>query len=413
MAATSSSPLSRFDSVTQAKPIEVFEVARKCRENPNAKKVNLSVGAYRDDDGKPWVLPVVRTVEEQMAHDKTLNHEYLPIPGLPSLRDESMKLVLGESSPALGRAFSVQALSGTGALRIGAEFLKRFGAFDTVLCSLPTWGNHLTIFRDAGFANVKTYSYWAPTTRSLDFAGMKEDLKAAADGAVVVLHGCCHNPTGVDPSMDQWKEIAKIVRSKGHFPFFDCAYLGFGSGDVDVDAEAVRYFVAEGLELFVAQSYAKNFGLYNERVGSLTVVTSEPEVHPRILSQFELIIRPMWSNPPNHGARIVATILGNKTLHNDWRKSVSAIAERILLMRRLLHQKLKELGTKGNWDHVLNQKGMFTYTGFNERQCKILTEKHHIYLLKSGRINMAGLTSKNVAYVAEAFHDVCSMPSDL
>lgn len=415
MAATLFANRSRFDTVTQAKAIEVFEVARKCREDPNASKVNLSVGAYRDDDGKPWVLPVVRTVEEQMAHDKTLDHEYLPIAGLPSLRDESVKLVLGESSPALvdNRAFGVQALSGTGALRIGAEFLKRFGAIDTVLCSLPTWGNHLTIFRDCGFANVTTYRYWAPKTRSLDFEGMKEDLNAAENGAVVVLHGCCHNPTGVDPSMDQWKELATIIRSKGHFPFFDCAYLGFGTGNVDVDAEPVRYFVAEGFELFVAQSYAKNFGLYNERAGNLTVVTSDPKVNPMILSQFELIIRPLWSNPPNHGARIVATILSNETFKDDWRKSVKAIADRILLMRRLLNQKLKELGTPGNWDHVLNQKGMFTYTGLNEQQCRLLTDKHHIYLLKSGRINMAGLTTKNVGYVAKAFHDVCTMPPEI
>lgn len=403
--------MSRFHDVPQAREIEVFAVGRRYNEDPAEVKVNLSVGAYRDDDGKPWVLPVVRQVESLMAADSTLNHEYLPVAGLPSLRDAAVKLVLGADSPALveGRAFGVQSLSGTGSLRIGAEFLKRFGGVDTVMCSSPTWGNHNTIFKDCKYAEVLPYRYYDSATRGFDFRGMVEDLEAAKDGAVVVLHGCCHNPTGVDPSLDQWREILHVMKKKNHFCFFDCAYLGFASGNVDLDAEPVRLFVKEGVEMFIAMSFAKNFGLYNERAGCLAVVTADPSVNTRMLGQFELVVRAMYSNPPNHGARIVATVLNNDTFHAQWRGHVKTIAERVLLMRKMLHEKLLELGTPGSWRHVVDQKGMFTYTGLEPHQVAVLTEKFHIYLLSSGRINMAGLNTKNVEYVAEAIHAVCTV----
>jgi len=403
--------MSRFNDVPQAKEIEVFAVGRRYREDPADMKVNLSVGAYRDDDEKPWVLPVVRKVESMMAADGTSNHEYLPVLGLPSLRDAAVKLALGAESPALseGRAFGIQALSGTGSLRIGAEFLKRFGGVDTVLCSKPTWGNHNMIFKDCHYTNVMAYRYYEPESRGFDFNGMMEDLQSAPDNSVVLLHGCCHNPTGVDPSMAQWREILRVVKEKGHFPFFDCAYLGFASGDPDLDAEPVRLFVKEGMELFVAMSFAKNFGLYNERAGCLAVVTGDPAVNARMQGQLELVVRAMYSNPPNHGAKIVGTILNDDALHAQWRGHVKTIAERVLLMRKMLHEKLIELGTPGNWSHVVDQKGMFTYTGLEPHQVAVLTEKFHIYLLSSGRINMAGLTTKNVEYVAKAIHSVCTV----
>lgn len=403
--------MSRFTGVPLAKEIEVFAVGRRFREDPSETKVNLSVGAYRDDNGQPWVLPVVRKVESMMAADTSLNHEYLPVAGLPSLRDAAVQLALGKDSPAIleGRAFGIQALSGTGSLRIGAEFLKRFGNVDTVLCSKPTWGNQNTIFKDCKYSNILPYRYYDEKTRGFDFKGMIEDLEAATDGAVVVLHGCCHNPTGVDPSFDQWREIVKVLKKKNHFVFFDCAYLGFGSGNPDVDAGPLRHFVKEGVEMFVAMSFAKNFGLYNERAGCLTVVTADSSLNKQMIGQFELIVRAMYSNPPNHGARIVATVLNDDALHAQWRDHVQAIADRVLLMRKMLHEKLLQLGTPGNWDHIINQIGMFTYTGLNPQQVATLTDKYHIYLMSSGRVNMAGLTTKTVDYVAEAIHDVCSV----
>jgi len=403
--------MSRFTEVPQAKEIEVFAVGRRFREDSSEKKVNLSVGAYRDDDGQPWVLPVVRKVESAMAADSTLNHEYLPVAGLPSLRDAAVRLALGESSPAIeqGRTFGIQALSGTGSLRIGAEFLKRFTNADTVLCSKPTWGNHNMIFKDCKYSNIIAYRYYDENTRGFDFKGMVEDLEAATDGAIVVLHGCCHNPTGVDPTFDQWRQILHIMKKKNHFVFFDCAYLGFGSGNPDIDAKPVRYFVEEGMEMFIAMSFAKNFGLYNERAGCLAVVTADASINNKMTGQFELIVRAMYSNPPNHGARVVATILNDAALHAEWREHVQAIADRVLLMRKLLHEKLLQLGTPGNWDHIVNQIGMFTYTGLNGRQVATLTDKYHIYLMSSGRVNMAGLTTKTVDYVAEAIHNVVSV----
>lgn len=403
--------MSRFSAVPQAKEIEVFAVGRRFREDPFDKKVNLSVGAYRDDNGQPWVLPVVRKVESMMAGDASLNHEYLPVAGLPSLRDAAVQLVLGKDSLAIaeGRAFGIQALSGTGSLRIGAEFLRRFAKADTVLCSKPTWGNHNMIFKDCQYSNVLPYRYYDAETKGFDFKGMIEDLEAAPDNAVVVLHGCCHNPTGVDPSPDQWQQILKTMKKKNHFTFFDCAYLGFGSGDPDVDAGPLRHFVEEGVEMFIAMSFAKNFGLYNERAGCLAVVTNDPSVNSQMQGQFELIVRAMYSNPPNHGARVVATILTDASLMAEWRSHVAAIAHRVLFMRKMLHEKLLQLGTPGNWDHIINQKGMFTYTGLNAKQVSILEEKFHIYLMSSGRVNMAGLTTKTLDYVAEAIHNVCTV----
>jgi len=400
---------SRFKNCPQAKAIEVFAVAKSFREDTADTKVNLSVGAYRDDDCQPWILPVVKKVESAMPNDPKINHEYLPVLGLPSLVEHGVKLVLGENSPAVlqNRAIGLQTLSGTGGLRVGAEFLKRFGGVEKVLNSNPTWGNHNMIFADCGY-KVGAYRYWDPSKKCLDFSGMIEDLEKAEDGCVVVLHGCCHNPTGVDPTMDQWKEILRVMVKKKHFPFFDCAYLGFASGDVDVDSQAVRLFASAGQEMLVAQSFAKNFGLYNERAGCLAVVTSDSSLKPIIESQLELIVRAMYSNPPQHGAKIVATILEDPSLKLQWKDNVKTIADRVLLMRKMLFQKLTEMGTPGTWNHVIDQKGMFCFTGLSSAQVKVLTEEFHIYLLSNGRVNMAGLSTKNVDYVAKAIHKVCS-----
>ncbi|XP_046558157.1 aspartate aminotransferase, cytoplasmic-like [Haliotis rubra] len=395
-----------FQDVEMAPPIEVFQLTRRYNEDTFPQKVNLGVGAYRTDDGKPLVLPVVKTAEVAIASD-TQNHEYLPIVGLPAFREAAKKLILGEDSRALAenRTEGIQCLGGTGCIRLCAEFLKKILKYDTVYVSKPTWGNHRTIFKHANFSNIKEYRYWNPKNRGLDLEGMLEDLNGAPEKSVVILHAVAHNPTGVDPTPEQWKEIADVCEAKKLFVLMDNAYQGFASGDLDRDAYAVRYFVERGFELFIAQSFSKNFGLYNERTGNLCIVTKTPEVLSQVRSQCEILVRTMWSNPPNHGGRVVATVLNNKSSYAEWKAQVKTMADRIQQMRQLMYEKLRAKGTPGTWDHIIKQIGMFCYTGLNVDQVAHLQKQYHIYMLKEGRINMCAITSKNVDYVVDAIND--------
>lgn len=391
-------------------PIEVFALNKAYLDDNHPKKVNLGVGAYRTDEGKPWVLPVVRQTEQQLAANEELNHEYLPVLGLESFSSAATKMLLGADSPALtdGRGFGVQTLSGTGALKIGADFLNKHLKLTTFYYSNPTWENHGLIFTNAGFTEPRQYRYWNPETRTIDFEGMLEDLKNAPKGSVIILHACAHNPTGCDPTPDQWAKIADVIEEKGLFPFFDSAYQGFASGDLVKDSQAVRYFVQRGFELFCSQSFAKNFGLYNERVGNLTVVMKNKECIAEVKSQITLLIRGNFSNPPNHGARIVSTVLNDAQLYKEWEGAIKTMSSRILSMRKGLRERLQKLGTPGNWDHITSQIGMFSYTGLSETQVAHLVKDYHIYLLKSGRINMCGLTTHNIDYIAQAIHETAT-----
>ncbi|KAI0242141.1 Aspartate aminotransferase, cytoplasmic [Lamellibrachia satsuma] len=402
-----------FSDVEVAAAIEVFALTQSYNEDQHPQKVNLGVGAYRTDDGKPWVLPVVRTVESQMASDQTLNHEYLPVAGNPDFRTASVRLLLGEQSPAIltSRCDSVQAIGGTGALRIGMDFLRSRLGFENIYVSTPTWGNHKNIAKALGYT-VREYRYWDAAARKFDVEGMVEDLRNAPEKSAVILHMCAHNPTGIDPSHDEWKQLAQVIREKSIFPFFDCAYQGFSSGILEKDPWAIRYFISEGFEVFGAQSFSKNFGLYNERVGNLCFVTKDPESVLKVRSQMMMIVRTTWSNSPAHGSRVVATVLNNPALFAEWKENVKTMADRILLMRQQLHDKLRALGVPGNWDHVVRQTGMFSYTGLNPRQVAHLVKEYHIYLLKSGRINMCALTTKNIDYVANAIHDAVTNIGD-
>lgn len=324
-------------------------------------------------------------------------------------------MLLGEDSPAIaaGRAFGVQTLSGTGSLRVGAELLNKHLKYTTFYYSAPTWENHHLVFVNSGFTSPRTYRYWNAKTRSIDFDGLIEDLRSAPENSVILLHACAHNPTGIDPSQEQWEKIADVMEERKLFPFFDSAYQGFASGDLDRDAWAVRYFVKRGFELICAQSYAKNFGLYNERVGNLACVISDASLVPAMKSQLTWIIRGMYSNPPAHGARVVANVLANKQLFDEWREHIKAMATRVIQMREALRAELIKLGTPGSWDHIVKQIGLFSYTGLTQRQSEHLVEEYHIYLLKSGRINMCGLNPANVQYMARAMHDaVLKFPAD-
>uniref|UniRef100_A0A2P2HWP0 Aspartate aminotransferase n=1 Tax=Hirondellea gigas TaxID=1518452 RepID=A0A2P2HWP0_9CRUS len=406
---------SRYAEVAQAAPIEVFAVVKAFTEDTHEKKVNLSIGAYRTDECKPWVLPVVRETESAMAADTTLNHEYLPILGLESFSTAAMKMVLGEDSAAIkdGRATAIQTLSGTGGLRVAADTLFRVLKYNTFYYSDPTWGNHRMIFLHAGFTEAKQYRYWDGESRGLDLVGMLEDLGNAPANSVILLHACAHNPTGVDPTHDQWKQIAEVIEAKQLLPLFDTAYQGFASGDLDRDAWPVRYFADRGFELMITQSFAKNFGLYNERVGNLVIIIKDPSLVVAVRSQVTLLVRGSYSNPPNHGARIVSTVLNNPKLFEDWRECIRIMSSRITAMREGLRERLEKLGTPGVWDHITSQIGMFSYSGLSAAQVKYLVDKFHVYLLSSGRINICGLTTKNIDYVAEAIYDtVCNGPKE-
>lgn len=253
---------------------------------------------------------------------------------------------------------------------------------------------------------VEEYPYWNPETRGLDYERLLQCMRDAPEGSIFVIHACAHNPTGVDPTREQWKGIAKVMREKNLFPFFDCAYQGFASGDLDNDAWAVRYFVDQGFELFVCQSFAKNFGLYGERAGNLTVVAKNTEESKRVLSQFEKLQRSEISNPPAFGSRIVNIVLNDKALYKEWTENLKYMSNRIIEMRKALYGHLVELKTPGTWNHITDQIGMFSFTGLKAAQVKVLKEKYHIYMTDNGRISMAGVSTDNVAYLAKSIDDV-------
>ncbi|KAL3363170.1 hypothetical protein AABB24_012460 [Solanum stoloniferum] len=394
-----------FAHVVHAPEDPILGVTVAYNKDSSPVKVNLGVGAYRTEEGKPLVLNVVRRAEQMLVNDTSRVKEYLSITGLADFNKLSAKLIFGADSPAIkeNRVTTVQCLSGTGSLRVGSEFLARHYHEHTIYIPQPTWGNHPKIFTLAGLS-VKYYRYYDPATRGLDFQGLLDDLTAAPSGAIVLLHACAHNPTGVDPTIDQWEKIRKLMRSKGLLPFFDSAYQGFASGNLDADAQSVRMFVADGGECLAAQSYAKNMGLYGERVGALSIVCKDSNVASKVESQLKMVIRPMYSNPPIHGASSVATILKDRQMYDEWTVELKAMAERIISMRQQLYDAMQARGTPGDWSHIIKQIGMFTFTGLNVEQVSFMTREYHIYMTSDGRISMAGLSSRTVPHLADAMH---------
>lgn len=390
-------PLSTWSAVPAGPPDPILGITEAFKADKNPRRINLGVGAYRDEDGKPYVLNAVKKAEEKITAAK-LDKEYLPITGLSGFTSNAAKLAYGaDSVPRNQNAIAVtQTISGTGALRIGGTFLARhYPHSKTIYVPTPTWGNHIPLFKDSGL-DVKFYRYFDKKTVGLDFEGLKEDLQNAPEGAIVLLHACAHNPTGVDPTQSQWKDISDIVAEKKLFPFFDMAYQGFASGSTDRDAFAVRYFVSQGHQIALSQSFAKNMGLYGERVGAFSLTTASEEERKRVDSQLKIIVRPMYSNPPLHGAHIANTILSDPELYQEWEGEVKGMADRIINMRERLYQLLSNgFRTPGEWSHVKSQIGMFSFTGLNKEQCKVLAEKAHIYMTMDGRISMAGLNGRD------------------
>lgn len=388
-------------------PDAILGVTEAFKRDNNPKKMNLGVGAYRDDNGKPFVLPSVLKAEELIVSQK-LDKEYLPISGNAEFCKGAIELALGKDCPALadGLNVTVQAISGTGALRVGSAFHSGFfPGPKAVWLPKPTWGNHVPIFKHVNM-EVKQYRYYDPKTCGFDFAGALEDISNIPKGSLIMLHACAHNPTGVDPKPEQWDEMSQLILKKQLFPFFDMAYQGFASGDVAKDAYAVRKFLADGHKLCLSQSFSKNMGLYGERAGVFSIICSDKDEAARVMSQVKILIRPMYSNPPLHGSRIVATILNNPELHSIWLQDVKGMADRIISMRQQLRDNLAKEGSVKDWTHVTEQIGMFCFTGMTPEQVEKLTKEYSVYLTKDGRISVAGVASSNVAYLAHAMHQV-------
>jgi len=374
-------------------------------KDPNPKKVNLGVGVYYDDNGKVPVLECVKRAEAERVKAQP-PFSYLPIDGLAAYDRAVQELVFGKDAELIRekRVVTVQALGGTGGLKIGADFLRLVAPRSEVWISDPSWENHRQLFEAAGFT-VRNYAYYDPKTRGLDFAGMKKALEVLPAGAIVVLHACCHNPTGVDLNEANWREVLAIVQRRGLIPFLDLAYQGFADG-LDNDAFAARLFSSAMSPVFLSSSFSKSFSLYGERVGAFSLVTSSDEESARVLSQLKRIVRTNYSNPPTHGSQLAATVLASPELRAMWDQELGAMRDRIKRMRLDLVAKIRERSPKAEFGHVIAQRGMFSYSGLTKEQVQRLRKEYSIYAIETGRICVAALNSKNIDYVADAIAQV-------
>ncbi len=390
--------MSLFSAVEMAPRDPILGLNEQFNADTNPAKVNLGVGVYFDDNGKLPLLECVLTAEKAMM-DAPKPHGYLPIDGIAAYDAAVKALVFGADSEPVtsGRVATIQALGGTGGLKVGADFLKKLSPNTKVLISDPSWENHRALFTNAGF-KVQSYRYYDEATRSLNFAGMLADLNAAEAGTVVVLHACCHNPTGYDITPAQWDQVIAAVKARGLVPFLDMAYQGFGYGLAE-DGAVIGKFVAAGLMFFVATSFSKSFSLYGERVGALSVVCKDKEEMARVLSQLKIVIRTNYSNPPTHGGAIVTAVLSTPALRAMWEKELGAMRMRIKAMRQKLVDGLKAAGIKQDMSFITTQIGMFSYSGLSKDQMVRLRNEFGVYGTDTGRMCVAALNSKNIDYV--------------
>ena len=393
--------MSLFTAVEMAPRDPILGLNEQFAADTNPSKVNLGVGVYFDDNGKLPLLQCVQAAEKAMM-DKPTPRGYLPIDGIAAYDNGVKALVFGADSDVVtsGRVATVQAIGGTGGLKIGADFLKKLNPNAKVLISNPSWENHKAIFTNAGF-EVGTYAYYDAATRSIDFAGMLADLNAAAAGTVVVLHACCHNPTGYDITAAQWDQVIEVVKAKGLVAFLDMAYQGFGHG-ITEDGAVIGKFVAAGLNIFVSTSFSKSFSLYGERVGALSVVASDKDEAARVLSQLKIVIRTNYSNPPTHGGAVVAAVLNNPELRALWEKELGEMRVRIKEMRQKLVDGLKAAGVQQDMSFITTQIGMFSYSGLSKDQMVRLRSEFGVYGTDTGRMCVAALNSKNIEHVCKA-----------
>jgi aromatic-amino-acid transaminase len=397
--------MSLFAAVEMAPRDPILGLNEQFAADTKPNKVNLGVGVYTDEHGKLPLLACVQAAEKQLM-EAPKPRGYLPIEGIAAYDKAVQGLVFGADSEAVasGRIATVQALGGTGALKVGADFLRKVKPGAKVLISDPSWENHRALFTNAGFV-VETYPYYDAATRGVNFAGMLAALHAAPAGTVVVLHACCHNPTGADITPAQWAQVVDAVKARGLVAFLDMAYQGFGDGIAE-DGAAVRQFLASGIDFFVATSFSKSFSLYGERVGALSVVCESKDEAARVLSQLKIVIRTNYSNPPTHGAQVVATVLTTPALRAQWEQELAGMRQRIKAMREALKARLEAAGVPGDLGYITRQKGMFSYSGMSAAQMQRLRSEFGIYGVDSGRICVAALNEHNLDAVARAIAQV-------
>lgn len=392
---------SLFTGLTPAPADPILGVTEKFRADTRAEKVNLGVGVYLNEDGKTPLLSVVREAEHALA-ELGEPHVYIPISGLPKYCAAVQKMVFGAESEVVlsGRAVTVQTLGGTGALKTGMDFMHLVVGETKAATSKPTWGNHNSLLAQAGY-EITGYRYYDAANDGIDFNGMIEDLKALPAKTLVILHSCCHNPTGYDLNAEQWKEVIAVCQDRGLTPFLDMAYQGFRNG-LDSDAEAIRLFAASGMDFLVATSFSKSFNLYNERIGALTVVTQSAADAAVVLTQLKSVIRSNYSNPPAHGAKIVERVLTDPAKYAQWVAELDGMRARIKSMRKALSDEMAAVGAKRDFSFVTRQNGMFSFTGLSPEQVDRLAAEFGIYAVRNGRICICGLNTKNVGYVARS-----------
>ncbi|MDB5818653.1 MAG: aromatic amino acid aminotransferase [Rhizobacter sp.] len=394
-----------FGAVEMAPRDPILGLNEQFAADQNPAKVNLGVGVYFDDNGKLPLLKCVAEAERQMQ-EAPKPRGYLPIDGIAAYDKAVQGLVFGADSPAVrdGRVATIQGLGGTGGLKVGADFLKRLNPSATVLISDPSWENHRALFEGAGFP-VKTYPYYDAAKRGIDFEAMLAGLRSAEAGSIVVLHACCHNPTGYDITTAQWSQVIEAVKAADLVPFLDMAYQGFGDGIAE-DGAVVDMFMGAGLTFLVATSFSKSFSLYGERVGALSIVCSTRDEAARVLSQLKKVIRTNYSNPPTHGAQVVALVLGTPALRTMWEEELAGMRTRIKAMRVALVESLKAAGVKQDMSFITEQRGMFSYSGLSKPQMDRLRTEFGVYGVDTGRICVAALNSNNLKYVAESIAKV-------
>ncbi|EKO3583553.1 aspartate/tyrosine/aromatic aminotransferase [Vibrio metschnikovii] len=389
-----------FEKVVAAPADPILGLTEEFKSDPRTDKINLGVGIYKNEAGQTPVLATVKKAEAALLESEKTK-SYLTIEGTAEYGLAVQKLLFGEQADIINaqRAKTAQAPGGTGALRVAGEFIKRQLGEVKVWISNPTWANHHGVFGAAGLETTE-YTYYNAEKKDKDFPAMLADLEQASAGDVVLLHGCCHNPTGIDPTLEEWEILAKLVAEKGLLPLFDFAYQGFAKG-VEEDAAGLRIFAQYNPEILVASSFSKNFGLYNERVGAFTLVAASADVANTAFSQVKAIIRSIYSNPPAHGAAVVTYILQNPALRAEWEAEVAEMRERIQEMRELFVTRLQEIGVNADFSFIERQNGMFSFSGLNKQQVQRLKEEFGIYIVGSGRISVAGMTKNNMSPLCE------------
>lgn len=398
-------PDSPFSAIPMAPRDPILGITEAFNTDSNPQKVNLGVGVYYDDNGKVPLLKCVQKAKSLIL-EKATPHTYLPIDGLPAFNTAVQKMIFGETCKALQekRIVTTQALGGTGALKIGADFLRRFSPQSQIWISNPSWENHRAIFEANGFT-VNAYPYYNAATRAIDFAAMEAQFQSMPANSVIILHACCHNPTGINLSDEQWNKIISIIKERSLIPFLDMAYQGFAQG-LEEDGKIIRQFADTCPYVLISNSYSKSFSLYGERIGAFSLVVKTADEADRALSQIKRIIRTNYSNPPRHGAEIVSLVLTSPELYTQWDNELSEMRTRIRLMREALAKELSSLKKDMDFSYITLQNGLFSYSGLTKEQVLALREKHAIYAIDTGRICVAALNSNNVSRIAKAIASV-------